>query len=103
MTPTGAIVGLSDDAVPRPRFDAPWQMWLTGMSGFVIATFLVILVVLMALGVAVWVSGKVTAGGRAQSVGIGGFFWGAFGAVLVGVFAAAVAWSTDIGPAWMSW
>lgn len=88
--------------VPSPRFDAPWADWLGGTVGFVLATILALLVIIMIMGAGYWIWGKLSGGQSAQSQGLTGFILATGAAAVITVAGSAVVWATDLGPDWAS-
>lgn len=74
--------------------------WVSGFSGWVLATLVFIVAIIMVVGAAAWVWGKMENSQRAQSAGIVGFAVGAAGAALIAVAGAAIEWAGGLGPNW---
>ena len=44
--------------VPGPTYSAPWMHWLSGFTGWLIATALFVLAIVLVYGIGAWVWGK---------------------------------------------
>lgn len=88
--------------VPGPSYSGPWMHWFSGFSGWLLATCLFILGIVIVFGLAAWAWGKIDSSQRAQTSGLVTVAFGAVAASIVGVAGSAIAWASDLGPDWMS-
>lgn len=80
----------------EPSFDAPWMPLLSDGANWAVGTVLVVIVILLVVGVAIWVAGKLGGSGRAQEVGVTFLLWTVIGAIFVGAAGGIVAWASNL-------
>lgn len=96
LTSLSVVAGGYDPGV-TPNFDAPWMPQLQSIGGMVLATALVLFVIAIVAGLAVWLFGKIgPGGGRAQEGGLSILLWGVLAAVAVGSIGGIIGWSTGV-------
>lgn len=88
--------------VPEPSYTGPWMHWFSGFTGWLLATALFILGIVIVFGLAAWAWGKIDSSQRAQTSGIATVVVGAVAASIVAVAGSAIAWASGLGPNWMS-
>lgn len=88
--------------VPEPSYSGPWMGWLSGFTGWLLATFLFIVAIVIVFGVGAWAWGKLDSSQRAQTNGIMTVAVGAVAASIIAVAGSAIMWASDLGPDWMS-
>ena len=88
--------------VPEPSYAGPWMHWFSGFTGWLLATALFVLGIVIVVGLAFWAWGKIDSSQRAQTNGIVTVAVGTVAASIVAVAGSAIAWASDLGPDWMS-
>lgn len=89
-------------AVPGPSYTGPWMGWFSGFTGWLLATCLFIVAIIIIVGLMYWAWGKVDSSQRAQSNGLITVVMGAVAAAVIGTAGSAIAWASDLGPEWMN-
>ena len=79
-----------------PSYDAPWMGTLEDVTAMVIGTCLVAIMAAVAIGGMIWLFGKLSKSGGAQSVGISIFLWGVVGGALIASVSALVRWGAGL-------
>lgn len=83
-------------------WSAPWLGLFDDAFGWIMATVLFIMAILMVVGLVMWVAGKLGAGGRSQDSGLQLFGVGIIAAILVSITGSLIMWATDLGPDWFN-
>ena len=99
MSVTGLLLAID---VPEPSYTGPWMHWFSGFTGWLLATALFVLGIVIVVGLAFWAWGKIDSSQRAQTNGIVTVAVGTVAASIVAVAGSAIAWASDLGPDWMS-
>lgn len=93
-----ALLPLNDQIDPKvtPNGNAPWMPALRDVAGMILVTCIVLLVIVLIVGVALAVSGKLTQMHQAQSAGWMIILWSLIGAAAMGSASGLVFWGTSI-------
>lgn len=86
--------------VPEPSYSAPWMHWFSGFTGWILATCLFLVGIVMVTGLCAWVWGKMDSSGRAQTNGLIGFGLAAVAAAVISVAGSIIVWASNLGPNW---
>ncbi|MGO1523364.1 MAG: hypothetical protein ACTHV8_06700 [Nesterenkonia sp.] len=97
-----SIIGTFTPGRTDADFSAPWLALFDDAFGWIIATVVFILAIVMVVGLAMWVAGKLGSSGRGQDQGLTVFGIGIVAAILVSVVGGIVMWATDLGPDWFN-
>lgn len=92
----GQIHAESYDPAVTANGNAPWMGTLRDIAGFVMATCIVILVMLLIVGAVLLVMGKLSHHGGAQGVGVTVLIWALVGAAIIGSASGLVFWFTSL-------
>lgn len=93
---------MQESDLPEANFDAPWMPFFTTIGGFLVATVLAILVVIIVFGAIIWAGGKLGSSGGGRDSGMKAVLISLAAAVIIGTASTAVVWGSDIGPQWMN-
>ncbi|MFC0248438.1 hypothetical protein ACFFIO_07980 [Citricoccus parietis] len=92
-----SVMASGYDPGVKPNLDAPWMPELQNIGGMVLGTALVLFVIAIGVGLAVWLFGKIgPGGGRAQEGGLSILLWGVVASIIIGSLGGLIAWATGI-------
>lgn len=97
-----ANVGAYQPGDTSISWDAPWMELFDDTFGWIMGSVLFILAILAVIGLAMWVAGKLGAGGRSQNSGLTMAGVSVLAAVGVAVTGSVIMWATDLGPNWFN-
>lgn len=85
----------------KPNDKAPWMAVLRDIAGGVMTTCIVLIVIILVIGAAMAVGGKLAGMASAQSTGFMILVWGLVGAAVIGSISGLVFWATgnNLAPA----
>ncbi|WP_460462396.1 hypothetical protein [Arthrobacter pigmenti] len=90
-----SVVAKIDPSV-EPVGGAPWMGALRDIAGMLMFTMIVILVIILLVGVALAVGGKLGHMSQSQSAGFMVIVWGLAGAAVIGSLSGLVYWATGL-------
>jgi len=80
----------------EPDYSAPWMGLLGDGVGWLVGTFLIVIGALLAVGVLIWLAGKLGGSSRAQDVGVTFVLWVVIGAIVLGGIGGIIAWASGL-------
>ena len=102
MNTLSAVLGSHTPGGTGPDWSAPWLGLFDDAFGWIIATVLFVVAIVMVIGLCMWAAGKLGSSGRGQDGGLMTFGIGIVGAILTSVAGGLIMWASDLGPDWFN-